>query len=84
MTDVKKDALFDDVPFNKRKEWWFIVGCYQIYRETSIPLCIKTRKNIFSHGLSKYNRFLAYTMSFNVSKVREWVLQYRNTYKKIE
>ena len=38
MTDVKKDTLSDEVPCNKRKEWRFIVGCYQIYRETIIPL----------------------------------------------
>lgn len=43
MTDVKNNALFDEVSCNKQKERRFIVGCYQIYREKIIPLCIKTR-----------------------------------------
>ena len=33
-----------------------------------IPLFIKTAKNIFSYGVSQYDKNSAYTMSFNVSE----------------
>ena len=36
-----------------------------------MPLFIKAPKNIFSHGVSQYDKNSAYTMSFNVSEARE-------------
>ena len=43
-----------------------------------IPLFIKTPKNIFSYGVSQYDKNSAYTTSFNVSEEKEWVAQYKN------
>ena len=43
-----------------------------------IPLFIKTPKNIFSYGVSQYDKNSAYTISFNVSEEKEWVAQYKN------
>ena len=41
-------------------------------------------KNIFSYDMSQYEKNSAYTMSFNVFEVPEWVLQYRNIWNEVE
>ena len=75
--------LSDKVPCNNGKDWLYIVG-YQVHGQTIIPLFIKTPKNIFSYGISQYDRNLTYTMSFNVSEAPEWVFQYRNIWNEVE
>ena len=40
-----------------------------------VTLFNKTPKNIFSYGVSQYHKNSAYTMSFNVSEAKEWVVQ---------
>ena len=57
----------DKVSCNNGKDWPYIVG-YQVEGKTIIPLIIKTPKNIFSYGLSQYDKNSASTISFNVSK----------------
>ena len=42
-----------------------------------IPLFIKTLKNIFSYGVSQYDKNSAYKMSFNVFEEKEWMSQYK-------
>ena len=81
--NVNKVVLSDKVPYNNGKDWWHIVG-YQVDGEAIIPLLIKTPKNIFSYGVSQYDKNSAYTMSFNVSEATEWVLQYRNIWNGVE
>ena len=49
-----------------------------------IPLFIKTPKNIFRHGVSQYDKNSAYTMSFNVSKEKEWMSQNKRIWNEIE
>ena len=49
-----------------------------------IPLFIKTPKNIFSYGVSQYDKNSAYTMSFNVSEAEEWVAQYKKIWNEVE
>ena len=49
-----------------------------------IPLFIKTPKNIFSYGVSQYDKNSAYTMSFNVSEEKEWVSQYKKIWNEVE
>ena len=83
MIDVKKVVLSDKVSCNNGKDWRYIVG-YQVDGETMIPLFIKTPKNIFSYGVSQYDKNLSNTMSFNVSEAAEWVLQYRNIWNEVE
>ena len=64
--DVNKMVVSDKVSCNNGKECRYIVG-YQV-DGTVIPLFIKTPKNIFSSGVSQYNKNSAHTMSFNISK----------------
>ena len=71
------------MPSNNGKDWRYTVG-YQVDGETIIPLFIKTPKNIFSYGVSQYDKNSAYSMSFNVSEAPEWVLQYRNIWNEVE
>ena len=49
-----------------------------------VPLFIKTPKNIFSYGVSQYDKNSAYTMSFNVSEEKEWVSQYKKIWNEVE
>ena len=67
--DVNKLVVSDKVPCNNGKDCHYIVG-YQVDGEL-IPLFIKTPKNIFSYGVSQYDKNSAYTMSFNVSEASE-------------
>ena len=69
--DVNKLVISDIVPCNDGKDCRYIVG-YQV-NGVLIPLFIKTPKNIFSHGVLQYDKYPAYTMSFNVSEEKEWV-----------
>ena len=61
--DVNKFVISDKVPSNNGKDSRYIVG-YQI-DGALIPLFIKI-KNIFSYGVSQFDKNSAYTMSFNV------------------
>ena len=70
-------VLSGKVLCNDGEDWWYIVG-YQVDEETIIPLFIKTPKNIFSYGVSQYDKNSAHTMLFDISKATEWVPQYRN------
>ena len=73
--DVNKLVVSDKVPCNNGKDCRYIVG-YQV-DEALIPLFIKTPKNVFSHGVSQYDKNSAYTMSFNVSEEEAWKTQYK-------
>ena len=71
MIDVNKLVVSEKVPCNNGKDCRYIVG-YQV-DEALMPLFIKTSKNIFSYGVSQYDKNSAYTMSFNVSEEKEWM-----------
>ena len=71
------------MPCSNGKDCRYIVGC-QVDGETILPLFIKTPKNIFSDGVSQYDKNSAYTMSFNVSDASEWVFQYKNISNEVE
>ena len=58
---------------DKGKDCRYIVG-YQL-DEAVIPVLIKAPKNIFSYGVSQYNKNFAYTISFNVSEEEVWKTQ---------
>ena len=70
------------VPCNNGKDCRYIVG-YQA-KEALMSLSIKTPKNIFSYGVSQYDKNSAYTISFNVSEEKEWVSQYKNIWSEVE
>ena len=80
--DVNKLVVSDKVPCNNGKDCRYIVG-YQV-DGALIPLFIKTPKNIFSYGVSQYDKNSAYTMSFNVSEEKEWVSQYKKIWNEVE
>ena len=58
--DVNKLVVSDKVPCNNGKGCRYIVG-YQV-DGALIPLFIETPKNIFSYGVSQYDKNSAYTM----------------------
>ena len=69
-------VISDKVPCNNGKDFRYIVG-YQV-NGALIPLLIKTPKNIFSYGVSQYDKNSAFTMSFNVPEEEEaWKTQYK-------
>ena len=72
---INKLVISDKVPCNNRKDCRYVVG-YQV-DGTPAPLFIKMPKNIFSYGVSQYGRNSAYIMSFNISKEKEWMSQYK-------
>ena len=80
--DVNKLVISDKVSYNNGKDCRYIVG-YQV-DGVPIPLFIKTPKNIFSHGVSQYDKTSAYTMSFNVSDEKEWTSQYKKIWNEVE
>ena len=80
--DVNKLVTSDKVPCNNGKDCRYIVG-YQV-DGALIPLFIKMPKNIFSYGVSQYDRNSAYTTSFNVSEEKEWVSQYKKIWNEVE
>ena len=73
--DVNKLVVPDKVPSKNGKDCHYIVG-YQV-DEVFVPLFIKTPKNIFSYGVSQYDKNSAFTISFNVSEEKEWMSQYK-------
>ena len=80
--DVNKVVVSDKVSCNNGKDCLYIVG-YQV-NETLIPLSIKTPKDIFSYGVSQYNKNSAYTMSFNVFEEKAWKAQYKKIWNEVE
>ena len=76
-TDVKKVVVSDKVSCNNGKDRRYVVG-YQVQVDGAlIPVFIKTPKNIFSYGVSQYDKNSVYTISFNVSEEKEKVAQYK-------
>ena len=80
--DVNKVVVSDKVSCNNGNDCRYIVG-YQV-NDGLVPLFIKTPKNIFSYGVSQYDKNSAYTMSFNVSEEKGWVSQYKKIWNEIE
>ena len=80
--DVNRLVISEKVPCNNGKDCRYIVG-YQV-DGALIPLFIKTTKNIFSYGVSQYDKNSAYTISFNVSEEKEWMVQYKKIWDKVE
>ena len=79
--DVNKLVVSDKVSCISGKDCRYIVG-YQV-DGTLIPLFIRTPKNIFSYGLSQYDKNSVYTMSFSVFQANEWVPQYKKIWNEV-
>ena len=82
MIDVNQVAVSDKVSCNNRKDCRYIVDCQ--VDGALVPLFIKTPNDIFSYGVSQYDKNSAYTMSFNVSEEKGWVSQYKKIWNEIE
>ena len=80
--NVNKVVVFDKVPCNNGQGCRYNVG-YKV-DGALIPLFIKIPKNMFSYGVSQYDKNSAYTMSFNVSEAKEWVSQYKKIWNEVE
>ena len=80
--DVNKLVVSDKVPCNNGKDCRYIVG-YQVHGAPTL-LFIKTPKNVFSHGVSQYDKNSAYTMSFNVFEEKEWESRYKKIWNEVE
>ena len=80
--DVNRVVVSDKLSCNNGKDCRYIVG-YQFDGELT-PLFIKTPKNIFSYGVSQFDKNSAYTMSFNVSEEKEWLSQYKKIWNEVE
>ena len=79
---VNNVVVSDKVSCNNGKDCRYIVGSQ--VDGVAIPLFIKTPKNIFSYGVSQYDKNSAYTMSFNVPEAEEWVAQYKKIWNEVE
>ena len=71
--DVNRVVISDKVSYNNGNNCRYIVD-YQVDGGL-VPLFIKTPKNIFSYGVSQYDKNSAYKISFSVSEEKEWVSQ---------
>ena len=80
--DGNKVTISDKVACNNGKDCHCIVG-YQV-DGALITLFIKTSKNIFSYGMSQYDKNSAYTMSFNFSEEKAWKTQQKKTWNEVE
>ena len=80
--DINKVVVSDKVPCNNGKSCHYIVS-FPVDRGL-IPLFIKTPKNIFSYGVSQYDKKSAYTISFNVSEAKDWVSGYKKIWNEVE
>ena len=67
--DVNKVVVSDKMSSNNGKDCRYVVG-YQV-NGALMPLFIKAPKNIFSYGVSQYDKSCAYTISFNLSEEQE-------------
>ena len=81
-TDVNKVVVSDKMSCNNGKDRRYIVG-YQV-NGALMPLFIKTPKNIFSYGVSQYDKNSAYKMLFIVSEAKERVFQYKKIWNEVE
>ena len=80
--DVNKVVVSEKVPCKNGKDHRYIIS-YQVDGEV-IPLFIKTPKNIFSYGVSQYDKKSARRKLFNVSEEKEWVSQYKRNWNEVE
>ena len=80
--DINKLVVYDKVPCNSGNDCRYIVG-YQVDGGLA-PLFIKTPTNIFSYGVSQYDKNSAYPMSFNVSEENAWKTKYEKIWDEAE
>ena len=80
--DYDKIMVSDAIACNNGKDRRYEIG-YSLDGKIT-PLFIKTPKNVFSYGVSRYNENSAYTMSFIVDEHEEWRNHYRKIWETVE
>ena len=80
--DVNKVLVSDKVPCNNGKDCRYIVG-YQVDKSL-ISLFVETPRDIFSYGVSQYDKNSAYTLLFNVSEEKECESQYKKIWNEVQ
>ena len=82
--DVNKVVVSGKAPCNNdcRNNCRYITG-YQV-NGALMPLFIKTPRDIFSYGVSQYDKNSAYTISFSVSEEEAWKTQYKKIWNEVE
>lgn len=84
-TDLNKVLVSDKVSWNNGKDWRYTVGCqvdgktYRLLSRYQIVLLAKVNRTIRQ---SHYNKNSAYTKSFNVYEIPEWVLHFTSKHLK--
>ena len=64
--NVNNLVLSDRVSCNDGKDWWYTVG-YQVDGEITIPLFMKTPKNLLTYGVTQFDKNSAFTMSLTMN-----------------
>ena len=80
--DLEKIVITKGISANKH-DMRYIIG-YKVEPSKVIPLYVKTPKNCYSNGVSRYNDNSPWKMGFNVSEDPAWVKQYEAIWDRIE
>ena len=80
--DLEKIRVSEGVVAN-RCDTRFIIG-YEVEPGKIVPLHIKTPKNCFSSGVSRYNESSPWKMGFNVGENEAWMIQYATVWETVE
>ena len=83
MIDINKIVLSDKVRCNNGKNLRTIEG-YQVDGETVMPRFIKTPKNIFSYGVSQYDKNSVYSISYTISEDPKCTIHHQNIWNEVE
>ena len=80
--DINKVVVSGTVSCSNGKDCRYVV----VYQANGVlvPLFIKTPKNIFSNGVSQYDKNSASTMSFDVSEEKAWKTQFEKIWNEVE
>ena len=81
--DLEKIRVSEGVAVNSRCDTRFIIG-YETEPGVIVPLYIKTPKDCFSSGVSRYNESSPWKMSFNLREDEAWMHQYAVIWETIE
>ena len=81
--DENRFVVSNKVSCNNRNGWRYVL-CFHEDGGNDHTTAYQETKNIFNYGASQCDNNLAYTVLFNVSKVKKWALNYRNVWKEVE
>ena len=80
--DLEKIVVSKGSSVNKH-DMRYTIG-YKVNPTKVIPLYIKTPKNCWSSGVSRYNENSPWKMGFNVGEDSTWINQYKAIFDRVE